>query len=107
MALNCAESGCTQAVALLGRQGPVFPAARGREPPHGGECVFPAMRGKRGAQRSLFDVRNLWKELCRYELYSFKSLSSKPWQELGGRSEGGWVHLHIHAEMENSSLHYT
>ena len=58
MALNCAESGCTQAVALLGRQGPVFPAARGREPPHGGECVFPAMRGKRGAQRSLFDGKN-------------------------------------------------
>ena len=38
-----------QAVALLERQGPVFPAAREAVPPHGEQRVFPAPRGKRGS----------------------------------------------------------
>ena len=58
MALNCAERDYAQAVALLERQGPAFPAARVAVPPHGEQRVFPAPRGKRGAQRSHFDVKN-------------------------------------------------
>ena len=108
IARKSAGKDCTQAVALLERQGPAFPAAREAVSPHGEQRVFPAPRGKRGERSALFLMLKIrWRELCRYESCPFKSLSSKPWQELGGRSEGGWVHLHVHAEMENSSLHYT
>ena len=85
LALKCAESGCMQAVALLGRLGPVFPAARRREPTYEGECVFPAPRGERSERSVLLwmsEIRS--KESHRYRLLPFKSLSSRPSQELGG-----------------------
>ena len=80
-----AENGCTQAVALLWRPGPVVPALRRREPLHEGECVFPAPRGERSERSVLLwmsEIRS--KESHRYRLLPFKSLSSKPSQELGG-----------------------
>ena len=85
LALKCAESGCMQAVALLGRLGPVFPAARRREPTYEGECVFPAPRGERSERSVLLwmsEIRS--KESHQYRLLPFKSLSSRPSQELGG-----------------------
>ena len=80
-----AEKDCTQAVALQIRLGPVFPAARRREPTYEGECVFPAPRGER-SERSVFfwmsEIR--WEGIPQYRLIPFKSLPFKPSQELGG-----------------------
>ena len=36
-----------------------------------------------GAQRSLFDVRNLWKELCRYEVISVQVFIVKALARVG------------------------
>ena len=65
--------------------GPVFPAARGREPPHEGECVFPAPRGKRSERSVLLWMPEIRPEgIPQYGLIPFKSLPFKPSQELGG-----------------------
>ena len=58
LALNCAGKDYAQAVALLERQGPAFPAAREAVSPHGEQRVFPAPRGKRGSAALYFDVKN-------------------------------------------------
>ena len=85
MALNCAESGCTQAVALLERQGPVFPAARVPVSPHGRAACIPGPARKAGERRVFLWVAEIRsKESHRYRLLPFKSLSFKPSQELGG-----------------------
>ena len=85
LALKCAESGCTQTVALLERPVPVFPAARAAASPFERKCVFPAPRGKRSERSVLLwmsEIRS--KESHQYRLLPFKSLSSRPSQELGG-----------------------
>ena len=85
LALKCAESDYTQAVALLERQEPVFPALRAAESLHERMSVFPAPRGERSERSVLLWMSEIRpKESHRYRLLPFKSLSSRPSQELGG-----------------------
>ena len=83
-------------MALHWRLVPVFPALREPVMPHEGECVFPAARGARGAQRSLSDVRNPVERVFSILTKPIQVVTAQALPMIGRvaeRSEVGWVVL--------------